>query len=545
MVVPAHGMKNQTIILSALLPAILSFGGNVRASGAFVIDGQKDTVICQLADGQTGGCHAVPVGSVRQRGKILSFPYHGESNFPLVVVNGKAKRYMQTEVHDCRLALSPMSDDETDGGSGTANYSFVLKWNDDVPPRAVYDQSFLFVHYKWLTLRFKVVSVFADDGSITGTLFTSTPSHHIPIAGKEVGCWIEIVNPKTDYPGNISDDCFVYDGNMIHYKSPGLENPQRQDIAIADEGTLLVIRNCRNVTIRGLHFRNNGIRDITHGSGCQAEVLTKPCVLIENSDSITIEDCEFSEVMGYCVTAYGNRRPLNNIVIRNCSVHDTFGGGFHLTGCHNSSIDNNLISRFGLVQGGAVGVLLRDDTEGCNVTRNTVCYGPYTGISLGWTWGYNGNYGVNGRYQESRTVNNVIAHNHVHHCMNRRSDDGGGIYTLGESRGTVIRNNHIHDIFSRKERNSCAMYFDEGSSHIVFQDNVCHDCEHGVHIHYGYDLEISRNVFWNCSSEAIFLSRPERVPEGQEAYREYGNTVGAVGDGPLDINTDDYGCQPR
>lgn len=538
-------MKILAFLLSALAATIPSFGANTLSEDAYVIEGLQDTVICQLSNGQTDGCHAVPLGSVRQRGKIWSFPYNGESNFPLIVVNGMAKRFMETEVNDCLLTISPISDDETDDGSGTANYSFILKWNDNVPLKTVYDQSFLFVHYKWQTLRFKVASIMTNDGSITGTLFTSTPPHHIPITNKEVGCWIVIVNPKTDYLSDISEDCFVYDGNMIHYKSPGAIDVHRQEIAIADEGTLLIVRNCRNVTIRGLHFQNNGIRDITHGSGYQAEVATKPCILIENSDSITIEDCEFSEVMGYCVYAYGNLRPLNNIVIRNCSVHDTFGGGFHLTGCHNSSIENNLISHFGLVQGGAVGILLRENIYGCNVSRNTVCYGPYTGISLGWTWGYNGNYSVGGRYQKSKTVNNLIAYNHIHHCMNRRSDDGAGIYTLGESPGTVIRNNYIHDIYSRKERYSWAMYFDEGSSHISFQNNVCRDCDCFIHVHYGYDNEISHNVFWNCDTETIFLSRPEKIPEGQKAYREFGNTVGPVDDGPLGIISDDYGCQPR
>ena len=66
----------------------------------------------------------------------------------------------------------------------------------------------------------------------------------------------------------------------------------------------------------------------------------------------------------------------------------------------------------------------------------------YTGISLGWTWGYG----------KSLTTNNLIAFNHVHHIGVKSDGDGpilsdmGGIYTLGNESGTVIRNNLWHDI---------------------------------------------------------------------------------------------------
>ena len=93
-------MRILALLLSALAATIPSLGANALADGAYVIEGLQDTVICQLADGQTDGCRAVPVGSVRQRGRIWSFPYNGESNFPSVVVNGKAKSFMETEVND-------------------------------------------------------------------------------------------------------------------------------------------------------------------------------------------------------------------------------------------------------------------------------------------------------------------------------------------------------------------------------------------------------------------------------------------------------------
>ena len=66
----------------------------------------------------------------------------------------------------------------------------------------------------------------------------------------------------------------------------------------------------------------------------------------------------------------------------------------------------------------------------------------YTGISIGWTWGYG----------PALATNNIVELNHVHHIGVKSDGDGpilsdmGGIYTLGMQPGTTIRNNLWHDI---------------------------------------------------------------------------------------------------
>ncbi len=63
----------------------------------------------------------------------------------------------------------------------------------------------------------------------------------------------------------------------------------------------------------------------------------------------------------------------------------------------------------------------------------------YSGISVGWRWGYGGSNGYG----------NIIEWNHIHDIGKGMLSDMGGIYCLGVAHGTRLRYNLIHDIHSR------------------------------------------------------------------------------------------------
>ena len=149
----------------------------------------------------------------------------------------------------------------------------------------------------------------------------------------------------------------------------------------------------------------------------------------------------------------------------------------------NNRITDNWLHHYGQDFPSAVGVLLTD-TEGNTVAHNHIHDGGYTGVSIGWVWGY----------QRSVSQNNRVEFNHIHHIGGVLSDMGG-IYTLGVSPGTVIRNNHIHDV-DANHYGGWGIYHDEGSTHLLVENNVVHHTKFApFNIHFAKEVTVRNNIF--------------------------------------------------
>lgn len=166
--------------------------------------------------------------------------------------------------------------------------------------------------------------------------------------------------------------------------------------------------------------------------------------------------------------------------------------------CRRISVSDNEIADGGHRWRQAVGVLI-GKCGGNQVLHNHIHDFDYTGISVGWTWGY----------AEGNAYGNIIEHNHIHHIGRGVLSDMGAIYLLGVSPGTRIRYNLIHDVESRGY-GGWGIYTDEGSSFILIENNVVYRTKSaGFHQHYGRENLVRNNIFALGREEQFTRSRLE------------------------------------
>jgi len=156
---------------------------------------------------------------------------------------------------------------------------------------------------------------------------------------------------------------------------------------------------------------------------------------------------------------------------------------------HNNSVTDCEITDGGRIFHSGVGLWVGQSFNN-RIAHNEIHNLYYTGVSLGWTWGY----------APALTRANVLEQNHIHHIGVRTDDvailsDLGGVYALGVQPETFIRLNRFHDIAGARF-GGWGIYFDEGTTGITAENNLVYrTTDAGFHQHYGQDNVIRNNVF--------------------------------------------------
>lgn len=306
----------------------------------------------------------------------------------------------------------------------------------------------------------------------------------------------------------------------VYYMPRTGENLETAECIVPTLHQWIVVKGKSGAALKDVRFENLSFQYAAYSmpkfgdEPMQAAATVEAAVELEHANNVNFVDCEMQHTGGYAIWL---KAACTNNTIEHCYIADLGAGGIKI-GSPWYTNDSTLISRRNVVNNSiithagselpcGVGVAIFHASDN-KVTHNEISDLRYSGVSVGWVWGYNNSYEIwtNVLMKDgtvdfaqvrlvSPAVRNLVAYNHIHHIGWGELSDMGAVYTLGESHGTRIVNNIIHDVLSY-DYGGWGLYTDEGSTGVEMSSNLVYRCKSGgFHQHYGKENRIENNIF--------------------------------------------------
>ncbi|MBQ3537612.1 MAG: right-handed parallel beta-helix repeat-containing protein [Clostridia bacterium] len=373
------------------------------------------------------------------------------------------------------------------------------------------------VMHFWCDEHLPVYSVDADTGRIETTIASSM---RIRIDDNYI---FENVKEALSLPGEWYLD--RNEGKLYYIPEEG-DTAENTVLYAGINEKLLSLTNTEGISFQGIDFMNTGwdyvngthtgiifpeshplYKNIEYGTAHPQAAFEVPAAInVTSSKEINFTDCRFQNI-SYTALKFDKAAEdcdvtsclFNNIGANAIFIHGDFvvpasTQRINIRDCH--------ISYYGRIFNNAIGILLTHAYD-CELSNNEIHDGWYTGVSVGWSWGY----------ADNSTDKIKIKDNLIYNIGNGWLSDMGGIYTLGVQPDSEITGNIIHNVGCDEGAygyGGWGIYLDEGTSGMLVENNLVYDCSSQTfHQHYGKDNIIKNNIFAFGGEGAFRITKNE------------------------------------
>ena len=295
----------------------------------------------------------------------------------------------------------------------------------------------------------------------------------------------EITVPGEWYLDRNTGDLYIYPFDGFSASSKVTFNPGKTNME-----SVFLLNNASQISFSDITFKNIGTNVFS----------------IKNSDNITVESCEFTDILGDGILM----EKSNDCIIKDNYLHHVSAGGFTISGGNTSNIirannyvTNNVMHDFSIDKRTYTPAV---KTHGCGnvVSHNEIYNAPHMAIGVGG-------------------IEFTVEYNDIYNVCNSTAD-AGAIYGAQYQylKNNIIRYNYFHDINKNVATgyDVVAVFFDGLWSSADVNSNIFCDVDMAVKMNGGRYNGVKNNILIRCAKSVFIDSQGDNYVDNMENFRQ-------------------------